>query len=448
MAAVTSPLESVHGNDQDLVLLLSYSSGVNRYTGSGPSDQLKVGFFKTDRATQTDVSDILQLKETSKDVEFLVKEIAILKRTVQSQTQLLKADYGKKLGQQSLELYNRINDHNSYLRNFYLQRIDVLRKSFKQQLDNEIARLTAGFKRYCSEMSAQNQTNLEDNFTIQDTLKQKDALISSLKEKLLQYEAHEEMHQINFDFKDDFEKEQLIDENEELKEQVSFLKKNAERMSEAIHSGEVRINELEQEIMGLREKTEKSLTAIRKLLASEEYLKIQLQAEESKRERMLETQKLKMETALTAAKMKMEEKERAAKELEESLKEKEVQLAKQIHISLKQKEAMGTEKEVCLVVEKVAVHPISRDQAIQDLEKLKKKEAIQDQLLESLHKQLDRTNRMWEKKFAIMKQSYHAIKDEMYLRCSLQRQAPILHCAFARYTEQSEVAKIHQEAGH
>ncbi|XP_038652382.1 uncharacterized protein C10orf67 homolog, mitochondrial [Scyliorhinus canicula] len=429
MAAVTSPLESVRGNDQNLVFLLSYSSGANRYPGSGPSDHLKIGFFKTDRATQTDVSDILELKEMSNDVKFLKKEIDILKRSVQSKTQILKSDYSMKLDQQSLDLYNRINDHNSYLRDMYQQRIEVLRNSFKQQLADEIARINAGFKKYCSEIYAQNEMSLQHSFTTMDVLKQKDSLISSLKERLLQSEALQHLHQINFDVKDDFEHEELIEENEELKEQISFLKKNADRMSETIHSSEIQITQLEQELIVLKEKTEKSLNTIRKLVTSEEHLKMQLQAEEYKREKMLETQKLKMESVLTAAKAKMEEQERAAKELEVTLKQKESQLAQQIEISSLQKIA-STEVEVCAVVEE----PSSTDKAITDTGKLKEKEKLQNQHIESLIKQLDRTNRMWEKKFAIMKQSYHAIKDEMYLRCSLQRQAPNLHCPFTHYT--------------
>lgn len=38
-----------------------------------PSDLLKIGFFKTDRATQTEVSDILELKELSTAIETLGK---------------------------------------------------------------------------------------------------------------------------------------------------------------------------------------------------------------------------------------------------------------------------------------------------------------------------------------------------------------------------------------
>ncbi|XP_043546390.1 uncharacterized protein C10orf67 homolog, mitochondrial isoform X2 [Chiloscyllium plagiosum] len=433
--AAHAPLQSVHSNDQDLVLLLSYSSGTNRFTGSGPSNHLKVGFFKTDRATQTDDSDILELKKMSNDVESLVKDVTILKRGLQSKTLLLKADYEKKMKQQSLDLYNRINDYTSYLQDMYLQRIEVLRNSFKQQLANEVAKMNAGFEKYCTEVRARNQMSLDDNSVVANILKQKDSLISSLREQLLGYE---QIHQLNMDFKDEFERDQLVQENEELKDQIYLVKKNAEKMSETINLNEMQLKDLEKELQMLKEQSEKNESKLRKLIKSEDYLRKQLEAEKSKREHMLKAQKLKMESVLNATLIQMEEQERTAQELAVSLKEKETELAHQRKLSAAQKETVK-EKEVCPVPEQVETEPMSKDKVIEDLQKLKKIEKEQRKLNESLKIQLERTNQMWEKKFAILKQSYHAIKDEMYLRCSLQRQAPILHCAFTRYTVSDSV---------
>ncbi|GCC20936.1 hypothetical protein chiPu_0000111 [Chiloscyllium punctatum] len=280
----SAPLQSVHSNDQDLVLLLSYSSGTNRFTGSGPSNHLKVGFFKTDRATQTDDSDILELKKMSNDVESLVKDVTILKRGLQSKTLLLKADYEKKVKQQSLDLYNRINDYTSYLQDMYLQRIEVLRNSFKQQLANEVAKINAGFEKYCTEVRARNQMSLDDNSVVANILKQKDSLISSLREQLLGYE---QIHQLNMDFKDEFERDQLVQENEELKNQIYLVKKNAEKMSETINLNEMQLKDLEKELQMLKEQSEKNESKLRKLIKSEDYLRKQLEAEKSKREHMV-----------------------------------------------------------------------------------------------------------------------------------------------------------------
>ncbi|XP_048378207.1 uncharacterized protein C10orf67 homolog, mitochondrial isoform X5 [Stegostoma tigrinum] len=398
MAADRTPLQSVHSNDQDLVLLLSYSSGANRFSGSGPSNYLKVGFFKTDRTTQTDASDILELKKMSNEVESLVKEVTILKRGLESKTLLLKADYEKKVQQQSLDLYNRINDYNSYLQDTYLQRIEVLRNSFKQQLANEVAKINAGFE-------------------------------------------------LNLDFKDEFERDQLVQEKEELKDQIYLVKKNAEKMSETINLNEMQIKNLEKEVQMLKEEGEKYASKLRKLIASEDNLKKQLDAEKSKRDHMLEAQKLKMENVLNATLIQMEMKEQTAQELAASLKEKETELADQRKLSSVQKEIIVKE-DVCPVPKEVETEAVSKDKVIDEFQKLKKIDEEQRKLIESLKNQLERTNRIWEKKFAILKQSYHAIKDEMYLRCSLQRQAPILHCAFARYTVSDSVGIDFKERNH
>ncbi|XP_030057520.1 uncharacterized protein C10orf67 homolog, mitochondrial [Microcaecilia unicolor] len=56
------------------------------------------------------------------------------------------------------------------------------------------------------------------------------------------------------------------------------------------------------------------------------------------------------------------------------------------------------------------------------IKKLQNNEADMTKLIDSLRYQLELNNRTWEKKFAILKQSLHAIKDEMFLRQSLQRQ--------------------------
>ncbi|XP_067855151.1 uncharacterized protein C10orf67, mitochondrial-like isoform X2 [Heptranchias perlo] len=238
MAAASSPVQSVFSTDQELVVLLSYSSGESCFPGAAPSDRLKVGFFKTDRATQTDVSDILKLKELSTAVESLVKDIAILKRGVESNTQSLKADYGMKLQEQSLVLYKRMNDHTSYLKDMYLRKIEVLRNSFRQQLADAIAMINAECK-------------------------------------------------INFELDEDDEKEQLVEENEELKEQINFLQQNTEKMSGTIILKEAQIKELGKELKTLKEKNANTESKMRKMFATEEILIKQLEVEKFKGQKMI-----------------------------------------------------------------------------------------------------------------------------------------------------------------
>ena len=50
-----------------------------------------------------------------------------------------------------------------------------------------------------------------------------------------------------------------------------------------------------------------------------------------------------------------------------------------------------------------------------------------------MKEEIERIHRMWEKKFSILQASMHALKDESYLRQTLQRQAATLHHASVSY---------------
>ncbi|KAI4887296.1 hypothetical protein NFI96_030152 [Prochilodus magdalenae] len=71
----------------------------------------------------------------------------------------------------------------------------------------------------------------------------------------------------------------------------------------------------------------------------------------------------------------------------------------------------------------------------EELEKLRQAERAQKEHIDRLQRKIAVTNQAWEKKFEVLRQSFHAIKDEMFLRQSLQRQAAALHQASVNYTE-------------
>ncbi|KAL5007412.1 hypothetical protein ScPMuIL_016218 [Solemya velum] len=75
----------------------------------------------------------------------------------------------------------------------------------------------------------------------------------------------------------------------------------------------------------------------------------------------------------------------------------------------------------------------SKSQGQLDMEKMLKNEKIMKEEIARLKREIDRVQRMWEKKFAILQQSLHALKDESYLRQTMQRQAATLHQASVSY---------------
>lgn len=68
-----------------------------------------------------------------------------------------------------------------------------------------------------------------------------------------------------------------------------------------------------------------------------------------------------------------------------------------------------------------------------DAEKYKRNEQKLKEEIQRLKQEIERVHRTWEKKFAILQQSLHALKDESYLRQTLQRQAAALHHAAVSY---------------
>ncbi|XP_031419180.2 uncharacterized protein C10orf67 homolog, mitochondrial isoform X2 [Clupea harengus] len=68
------------------------------------------------------------------------------------------------------------------------------------------------------------------------------------------------------------------------------------------------------------------------------------------------------------------------------------------------------------------------------LEKMEKLVAEQKTEIKRLKKDLRITIATWEKKFEILTKSFHAIKDEMFLRNNFQRQSAALHFASVSYT--------------
>ncbi|XP_064614210.1 uncharacterized protein LOC135477920 [Liolophura sinensis] len=68
-----------------------------------------------------------------------------------------------------------------------------------------------------------------------------------------------------------------------------------------------------------------------------------------------------------------------------------------------------------------------------DMEAARRREKAMSAEILKLKKEIERIHKSWEKKFGILQASLHALKDESYVRQSLQRQAATLHHAAISY---------------
>lgn len=83
-----------------------------------------------------------------------------------------------------------------------------------------------------------------------------------------------------------------------------------------------------------------------------------------------------------------------------------------------------------MLQEKPQLDESEKDELLRKSQKLEKKQRAE---ILRLQKELDRVNRTWEMKVTILQKTLHALKDESFLRTSLQRQAARLQQAAVVY---------------
>nr|XP_020756122.1 uncharacterized protein C10orf67, mitochondrial-like [Odocoileus virginianus texanus] len=102
------------------------------------SDDLKVGFFSTDHATQTDSSEILPLKELSLATQNLVQITKSLQVDFGFLKQLIQLKFEDRLKEESCRLFNSLHDRIMTIEKHYQQNEESLRKCYNQQLADAI----------------------------------------------------------------------------------------------------------------------------------------------------------------------------------------------------------------------------------------------------------------------------------------------------------------------
>uniref|UniRef100_A0A8C5YDI3 DUF4709 domain-containing protein n=2 Tax=Microcebus murinus TaxID=30608 RepID=A0A8C5YDI3_MICMU len=110
------------------------------------SDDLKVGFFNTDHATQTDSSEILPVKELSSDTQNLVQIVKSLQVDFGFLKQLLQLKFEDRLKEESLSLFTVLHDRIMEVEKHHQRNEDHMRKCFYQQLADAIAILKGLYK--------------------------------------------------------------------------------------------------------------------------------------------------------------------------------------------------------------------------------------------------------------------------------------------------------------
>ncbi|XP_023614318.1 uncharacterized protein C10orf67 homolog, mitochondrial [Myotis lucifugus] len=253
------------------------------------SDDLKVGFFSTDHATQTDSSEILPLNELCSSTQKLVKIIRSLQVDFGFLKQLLQLKFEDRIKQESVNLFAVLQDRILTVERHYQQNEELIRKCCHQQLADAIAVVRGMYKLWYSHGQSQLSVDLKQFFEGEEgrtsmhdittdklsilflKLKDQEEVIKKLKEEVEHYEealateADSEKASAKEHLEYKVENARLLQVVAELEEVAQLnLKENAF---------------LEDEIMNLKETVEKDQKTIQRLTEGRDKLKAELNAE-------------------------------------------------------------------------------------------------------------------------------------------------------------------------
>ncbi|XP_069585660.1 uncharacterized protein C10orf67 homolog, mitochondrial [Ranitomeya imitator] len=401
------------------------------------SNQLRVGLYESDRSTQTDESEVVEIKELTSVVQSLTQSLDTLKKDVVLQKNVLQMEYNQKIEAQALELYNRMNDTVRDLEMVHKKKVSTLRKSFQQQLIDALAVIRSKYEKHYNANSdlLKSVDSQADSAKIQELRRkiiEKDLVIQSLEAQISEMVESEQPKQIIYQSEDDPEKEKLQEENKELKEKMDSLQGRVHQLETAIKEKDKHIQSLDLDVGAMRVRMEEDQRTIEKLSSVQEQLKAELELEKSAATTLIQQQREDMENTLKA---KLAEKDEEQAQRQKEKEEKTLlEIQRQKQELLLEEERLNKMKEK-LKTPKVDINNVNadRDQLQAQIAKLLSVNGEDAKTIERLQKELERLNKTWEKKFDILKQSFHAIKDEMFLRQSLHRQAMNLHRVSVSY---------------
>ncbi|XP_049480654.1 uncharacterized protein C10orf67 homolog, mitochondrial isoform X2 [Panthera uncia] len=395
------------------------------------SDDLKIGFFSTDHATQTDSNEILPLKELSSSTEKLVQVIRSLQVDFGFLRELLQLKFEDRLKEESFNLFTALHDRILTIEKHYQENEDIIRKCYNQQLADAIAVIKGTYKQF---FEVEEETFVKESATLKMSnllkrLKEREETIKELREELCQYEES------RFQKLDAFARETALErEDLEYKLENERLLQIVSELEEAIRLNLRENAVLEDEIITLKEMAAKDHRTIQKLIDGRDRLLCELDYEKSVVQEMINKQKEDMETRKRIESLSVKS--------WRTLKEKETSLSlwsSQPRIPSRPGTISRARSPSSLAPVKTKKVKTPKKSAKEEQPVMEDKHDLEEQIrvlranLESEKRKIERfkkesewINKNWEKKFYILRNSFHVLKNEMFTRHTLFRQFAVL----------------------
>ncbi|XP_053114859.1 uncharacterized protein C10orf67 homolog, mitochondrial isoform X2 [Hemicordylus capensis] len=400
------------------------------------SEDLKIGFMISDHATQTDTSEIGDLKDFTATTRTLLKFTNAIYDEFSMYKNVLKAQYEEKIQEQAFHLWSEIEDRLKYIEEFYKQKEANIRYSYQQQLCDALAILRTNYTKYfhIEEELEEGEVSLEEKIdAMRSKIEEQSTRIRMLEEELEDYQTKETKALTQHE--EDIEKDMLLhQENWEFKQQIASLNQKLLYLHETVKHKEKEKADLDTEIRQMQDKRERDLKTIEKLMNSQEILKLELDRE--KQRVLAKALRVSVHVAKKVKKPgKGKLRERRASARSTPTKEGATKEAAAKKVSAE--EAAAREAATASEVATKKSGSGAKDEVLGGLqfsdkeaeikalrEEIKKlRKALQDvrQRAQRLQQENLQSSRAWKLKFEILKKSLHAIKDEMFLRQSLRQ---------------------------
>ncbi|KAJ7365157.1 hypothetical protein OS493_007806 [Desmophyllum pertusum] len=428
------------------------------------ADQVRVGYFSQDRSSQTEVSEIAQLKEMTEVLQNLVRDIENLKRSLHYAKHVLQADYENKLQERALDLYCRVNDRILELEKHHEERVNVIRRSYRQQLADAITQIASQHQEYYAKKSKQDKAMFSEKLKkVQDdddvkkkAQHQQDSIIEMMKMQM-----RDAQDRADKQLDDALNRPQSASsvatnpEVYELREEVEKLENKLDDMMNQLEDREnenrrlvTDIDDLNEQLNGERRQGQQLKKELSDALLAAEHernnFSAELQKQKAQLQREMDSKIQETKNNLIAASRKQvedlqkahDQKIKDQKILDEKRKLMESQQTKSTTVTGRALTDQIPAYESGFMasrlrrMEKPELSESEKDELLRKLQKLEKKQKAE---ILRLQKELDRVNRTWEMKVTILQQTLHALKDESFLRTSLQRQAARLQQAAVVY---------------
>ncbi|KAM7322442.1 hypothetical protein ACRRTK_017947 [Alexandromys fortis] len=262
------------------------------------SDNLKIGFFTSDHATQTDCSEILPLKDLTQSTEKLMQMVTSLQVDFGFLKDLVQLKFEDRLKEESWKIVSVLHDRILEMKKYYQQSEDTMRKSFQQQLSDAIAVIKGMYTKFFEieeeKAAMQDEANIRMSF-LAKKLKEKEEILKDLRHELEQYEESgiQKVDSLGKEASSSrltAEKElmECKTENERLLQVIAMLEEEAQM---SLKENSI----LEDEIICLKEIADQDQRTIQKLMDSRDRLRYELDCEKLAIQDMINKQKEDME---------------------------------------------------------------------------------------------------------------------------------------------------------